>query len=500
MPPAGRPVGAPGRASRRAGLMLAATPAELAGAVVTAEAARAGRVEPLRPVDAPLDVLCQQLIGMACGGEWSADDAFALVRKAGPMADLTRADFDACLAFLAGDLAAPAGAFEPEPGAAPRWTSPRIWKRGGLFGVRSRRVIRWFWSNVGTITSEESVRVLADGDGDRDARRGLRRAAPAGRPVRPRRPVAGVPPARGPDRPRAGDRRRAEPAPLVERPPGALGRAGPRPRRVPRRGRAAARPTARRRSAPGSCEAHDLDPDAAAVLEALFEAQEQVSEIPGRATPARRGVARRRGRRLTYTFHAPLGRSGLRGAGPARPPRGWAAGSAATWRWPSPTSAGRSACPRAPGSPPRTSRPCSTPDGLRRRRPRRARPGRAAGPAVPPRRGDGLDGPARTPRGAGPGSAGCSGSAHRLYPLVKAACPDHPLLRETRREVLETCSTPRRPCAWLASRPGGPVPVARRPLAVRRGLDRPGRARAGPVRVARRGAPAAPRPAGRPPG
>ena len=25
----------------------------------------------------------------------------------------------------------------------------------------------------------------------------------------------------------------------------------------------------------------------------------------------------------------------------------------------------------------------------------------------------------------------------RLYPLVKAACPDHPLLRETRREVLE---------------------------------------------------------------
>ena len=25
----------------------------------------------------------------------------------------------------------------------------------------------------------------------------------------------------------------------------------------------------------------------------------------------------------------------------------------------------------------------------------------------------------------------------RLYPLVKSACPDHPLLRETRREVLE---------------------------------------------------------------
>ncbi len=68
------------------------------------------------------------------------------------MAELARADFDACLDFLAGDLAAPAGAFEPEPGAAPRWTSPRIWKPRGCFGIRSRRVVRWFWSNVGTIT------------------------------------------------------------------------------------------------------------------------------------------------------------------------------------------------------------------------------------------------------------------------------------------------------------------------------------------------------------
>ena len=31
----------------------------------------------------------------------------------------------------------------------------------------------------------------------------------------------------------------------------------------------------------------------------------------------------------------------------------------------------------------------------------------------------------------------------RLYPLVRAACPDHPLLRQTRREVLDECSTSR---------------------------------------------------------
>ena len=79
------------------------------------------------------------------------------------MAELTRADFDDCLNFLAGKLSAPAGAFEPETGAPPRWTSPRLWKRDGRFGLRNRRVARWFWNNVGTINSEETVRVMDRG-------------------------------------------------------------------------------------------------------------------------------------------------------------------------------------------------------------------------------------------------------------------------------------------------------------------------------------------------
>ena len=89
------------------GILLAATPAEIAGAIITARAARAGRVEPLRMIGAPLDVVCQQLVSMACSGEHNAEQVFELFRKAGPMADLARADFDACLASLAGDLAAP---------------------------------------------------------------------------------------------------------------------------------------------------------------------------------------------------------------------------------------------------------------------------------------------------------------------------------------------------------------------------------------------------------
>jgi ATP-dependent Lhr-like helicase len=41
----------------------------------------------------------------------------------------------------------------------------------------------------------------------------------------------------------------------------------------------------------------------------------------------------------------------------------------------------------------------------------------------------------------------------RLYPLVKAACPHHPLLRETRREVLHDRLDVPAAMRWLRSRP-----------------------------------------------
>ena len=41
----------------------------------------------------------------------------------------------------------------------------------------------------------------------------------------------------------------------------------------------------------------------------------------------------------------------------------------------------------------------------------------------------------------------------RLYPLVKAACPDHPLLRETRREVLEDLLDVPAALRWLNQGP-----------------------------------------------
>ena len=73
----------------------------------------------------------------------------------------------------------------------------------------------------------------------------------------------------------------------------------------------------------------------------------------------------------------------------------------------------------------------------------------------------------RRPEGGRTRVGGLLWVSNRLYPLVKAACPDHPLLRETRREVLEDTLDAPTALAWLASGPAvrfrvldGPSPFA----------------------------------------
>ena len=299
------------------GLLLAATPAELAGAIITARAALAGRVEPLRMIRAPLDVVCQQLVGMACAGEQNVDAVFDLFRKAGPMAELTRADFDACLASLAGELAAPAGAFEPEPGAAPRWTSPRIWKSNGRFGIRSWRVARWFRSNVGTIHSEESVRVMDGGVavGTLEASY-AERLVPGDRFVldgrvfefrRLENSIVHARPDHGePNLPRWTSDRQSLSFELAHELAGFRDEAA---RRLVDESAAALREWL--------MESFDLDHGAAAVLIELFEAQEQWSEVPDASGLLVEESPSPDGDGLIYTFHAPLHRAACEALGRA---------------------------------------------------------------------------------------------------------------------------------------------------------------------------------------
>jgi ATP-dependent Lhr-like helicase len=157
----GRGGHAPGQ--QRRGVILAGHAGELATAVVTAEESMHFRIEPISIPTQPLDVLCQHLVGQACAGITSIDHFFDLVCRSWPFRDLSRSDFDACLNYLCGDLPAPAGAAESEDGQALRWTSPRLRKSGDQFSLSRGRVARWFRMNVGTIDSEESHAVEADG-------------------------------------------------------------------------------------------------------------------------------------------------------------------------------------------------------------------------------------------------------------------------------------------------------------------------------------------------
>lgn len=431
------------------GLLLAATPGELAGAAVTAHAARDGRIEPLRPINAPLDVLCQQLLGLACAAETAADDAYRLVRRSAPFEHLERPDFDACLDFLAGALAAPAGAYEPEPGAAPRWTAPRIWKTRGLFGVRSRRVLRWFRSNVGTIHAEESVRVVCDGRelGTLEAAYAERlargdRFVLDGRALEFRRleslVVHARPSAGEPDLPRWSSDRQSLSPELAD----ALARF---------RDEAAARLN---EGGPPALDdwlraAWNLDAAGAALLVELFRAQERASEVPRPGTllveesPHADGFA--------YAFHAPLARAACEALGRAVAARlgrrfGRDVGLAAAdlgWSIRLVGDARLVAADLDPLLDP-TDLEADILEGLDRGEllARRFRHVAATALMI-----------LRRPEGGRTRVGGTLWVSQRLFPLVRAACPDHPLLRETRREVLEDLLDAPRARQWLERRP-----------------------------------------------
>src|SRR5262249_14335219 len=132
----------PGRPRR--GLVLTSGPAELLEAAVTAGSSASAQCEPLRVPEGPLDVLCQQLLGMAAHRAWSAENAFRLVRRAYPFRNLTRRDFDQCLDYLSG-----------RRGDGRPWLPARVRWEGEFFTIVNERTARILRRNIGTIIAEE---------------------------------------------------------------------------------------------------------------------------------------------------------------------------------------------------------------------------------------------------------------------------------------------------------------------------------------------------------
>jgi ATP-dependent Lhr-like helicase len=159
----GRSGHGPGRIRR--GLVLTATEAELLEATVTAASGQSGQCEPLRILAHPLDVLCQHILGMAAARSWSAEEMFALVRRAAPYRDLSRRDFDDCLAYLG---CRPPG--EPAALAAgcPLWLPARLRGDSASFTILNQRTARLLRRNLGTILADPVYAVcMKDDDEDR---------------------------------------------------------------------------------------------------------------------------------------------------------------------------------------------------------------------------------------------------------------------------------------------------------------------------------------------
>ena len=126
---------------------------DLMECLVVSDRCRAGELDPVRVPVAPLDVLAQQLVGMAAVARWRDDDAYALVRRAAPYAALTREAFDQVLDYLS----------DASEAMEERRVYAKLVRTDGAFEARGRSVATIFYQNVGTIAGGASVRIKTRG-------------------------------------------------------------------------------------------------------------------------------------------------------------------------------------------------------------------------------------------------------------------------------------------------------------------------------------------------
>ncbi|TFZ03929.1 ligase-associated DNA damage response DEXH box helicase [Ramlibacter humi] len=145
---AGRSGHAPGRDSRIT--LVPTNTMELIESAAARAAAKEGRVEKRDPPSKPLDVLVQHLVTVALGGGFFADSLFEEVRTAWSYRQLTRAEFDWCVAFC-------------ERGGESLSAYPDYHRikqdEDGAWRVPDRGIARRHRMSVGTIVSDAAMQV-----------------------------------------------------------------------------------------------------------------------------------------------------------------------------------------------------------------------------------------------------------------------------------------------------------------------------------------------------
>jgi ATP-dependent Lhr-like helicase len=93
------------------GRLFATTRDDLLECAALVRAIRQGDLDRLMIPESPLDVLAQQIVAACSAEEWDEDAMFALVRRAYPYRNLTRATFESILEMLAEGIAARRGRY-----------------------------------------------------------------------------------------------------------------------------------------------------------------------------------------------------------------------------------------------------------------------------------------------------------------------------------------------------------------------------------------------------
>jgi len=96
-----------------------------------------------------LDVLAQQMLGAAIQDTWDENELFELITNTYPYKDLNKTDYNALLAYLAGEYV------ELED----RHVYAKIWREDGKLGKRGKMTRIIYMTNIGTIPSQSGVKV-----------------------------------------------------------------------------------------------------------------------------------------------------------------------------------------------------------------------------------------------------------------------------------------------------------------------------------------------------
>ncbi len=124
---------------------------DLVECAVLARCAREKKLDRVQVIGPALDVLAQQLVGMALEQRWDVEEAYRVIRRAYPYRSLKKEQFISVLRYLAGEYS------ELES----RKVYSKIWydEEEGVFG-RKRSTRGIYMTHVGTIPSESSVQVF----------------------------------------------------------------------------------------------------------------------------------------------------------------------------------------------------------------------------------------------------------------------------------------------------------------------------------------------------